>query len=142
MKKMKIEEFLKTASSTVDFYKSFVENIRELPKIYTTVRYLYGVKAPRGTVAALISARDSGSMIGLMVGKTMSGRIIAGPCRMAAGEALAWAIPVSEYCSREHAPKLFSDDTWCVVGLEKKKKASAWLQGEEFAGLTFIKLEV
>ena len=77
-----------------------------------------------------------------MVGKTMSGRIIAGPCRMAPGEGLEWDTPVAEYISREHAPKLMVDDTWCVVGLEKKVKDSVWLQGEEFAGLQFIKLEV
>ena len=140
---MKIEEFLKTASSTVDFYKSFIVPIRALPAEHPTVRFLYGVKAPRGTVAQLISARDSGSMGPIMVGKTMSGRIIAGPCRMAApGEGLEWNTPVSEYCSREHAPKLIVDDTWCVVGLEKKVEDSAWLNGEEFAGLTFTELEV
>jgi hypothetical protein len=141
---MKIEEFI--TSATMDATLSipvYAESIRMLPSEHPTARCLYGVKAPRGTIGQLISARDSGKPLhALMVGKTMSGRIIAGPCRMAPGEGLEWNTPVSEYCSREHAPKLIVDDTWCVVGIEKKARDSTWLNGEEFAGLQFIELEV
>ena len=141
---MKIEDFV--TSATIDATISihvYAETIRRLPSEHPTARYLYGVKAPRGTVTDLISARDSGARFGsLLVGKTRSGRIVAGPCHMAAGEALEWDTPVAEYGSREHAPKILAEEPWVVVGLEKQAKDSVWLTGEEFAGLTFIKLEV
>jgi len=107
---------------------------------------LFGCKCPRALVALALSARDSGKIVdgGIAVGFTISGRALIGPAfRLLRDADTRWdSAERDEDGAYPVHPELVADDTWLIAVLEKPASDSAWLQGEEFAGLTFIELEV